>query len=119
MVTKNLVAWQWSGYTRAHAARTNLVIHLVTAPMFVLGIVSAVALPWLGRPGLGALAFVIALGAFVAQGIGHRREHNAPEPFRSPLDVLARILVEQFVTFPRFVLSGGFTRAWRDSGRKS
>jgi hypothetical protein len=47
------------------------------------------------------------------QGRGHRLEKNAPVPFRGPLDVLARIFVEQWVTFPRFVLSGGFARAWR------
>lgn len=36
-------------------------------------------------------------------------------PFRSPFDVLARLVVEPWVTFPRFVLSGGFVRAWREA----
>jgi hypothetical protein len=36
-----------------------------------------------------------------------------PVPFRGPLDVLVRIFAEQFVTFPRFVLTGGLARAWR------
>jgi hypothetical protein len=60
---------------------------------------------------------LLPLVAFVLQAVGHKREANAPEPFRSPLDVLARILVEQFITFPRFVLSGGFARAWRSAAQ--
>ena len=37
----------------------------------------------------------------------------APIPFRGPIDVGSRIFVEQWVTFPRFVLSGGLAQAWR------
>jgi hypothetical protein len=36
-------------------------------------------------------------------------------PFEGPLDVLSRIVLEQWITFPRFVLSGSFARAWRDA----
>lgn len=47
------------------------------------------------------------------QGRGHRLESTAPVPFAGPFDVISRIFVEQLVTFPRFVLSGEFVRAWR------
>ena len=50
---------------------------------------------------------------FAAHGIGHKREADPPDPFRSPLDIVARLVVEQLVTFPRFVLTGEFARAWR------
>ncbi|MFY0580939.1 hypothetical protein ACN28S_47860 [Cystobacter fuscus] len=61
-----------------------------------------------------ALPGVVAMvGAMAAQGRGHRMESVAPVPFRGPWDVLARIFAEQWVTFPRFVLSGGFARARR------
>jgi hypothetical protein len=47
----------------------------------------------------------------------HRFEPEPPAPFRSRLDFAARLFSEQWVTFPRFVLSGGFARAWRAAGR--
>lgn len=46
------------------------------------------------------------------QGRGHWTEAGRPAPFRSPLDAVLRILVEQWVTFPRFILTGGFSRSW-------
>jgi hypothetical protein len=53
------------------------------------------------------------VGAVALQGRGHRLEGVAPIPFRGPIDVVSRIFVEQWVTFPRYVLSGGLARAWR------
>ena len=53
--------------------------------------------------------------AVAAQGRGHGREAVRPVPFRGAADVAVRIVVEQWVTFPRFVLSGGFARAWTAS----
>jgi phage terminase small subunit len=112
MITKNLVSWQWAGYSRAHRARRNLFLHAVTSPIFIASLVAIIGSPWLGatRAIGGAVGLIVAVAA---QAHGHRREENAPEPFRSPLDVVARLFVEQLVTFPRFVLSGGFVRAWR------
>jgi len=109
LITPNLVSFQWNGYRRAHGARLNLLIHALTSPLFLGGFAT---LPFAPLVGLGLL-----LSAFVAQAVGHRTEQNPPEPFRSPLDVLARFFLEQFVTFPRFVLSGGFARAWRGQSR--
>jgi hypothetical protein len=42
-----------------------------------------------------------------------------PVPFAGPVDVVSRIFAEQLITFPRFVLSGQFARAWRESGTRS
>jgi hypothetical protein len=41
--------------------------------------------------------------------------------FRTPrrrgrADFASRFLAEQLITFPRFVLSGGFRQAWREAG---
>jgi hypothetical protein len=47
------------------------------------------------------------------QGRGHRQEQVPPEPFTSPANAISRLLLEQWVTFPRFVLSGGWLRALR------
>jgi Protein of unknown function (DUF962) len=111
---QGLLAWQWSTYPKAHRDRRNLVVHVVTEPLFVLG---TCAIPlalvfgtwWLAALGIGAMLAVMAL-----QGRAHKLEKTEPPAFRGPLDVLVRLLVEQWVTFPRYVLSGEFARAWRN-----
>jgi hypothetical protein len=32
-----LLRWQWQGYERYHGSRTNLLIHIVVVPVFLLG----------------------------------------------------------------------------------
>ncbi|WP_257456928.1 terminase [Archangium lipolyticum] len=110
--TDGLLSWQWRLYPDNHCDRRNLLVHALTVPLFQSGTVllatSPFTSPWMVLP--GALAVVSALAL---QGRGHRLESEAPVPFRGPFDVVARLFVEQWVTFPRFVLSGGFARAWR------
>jgi hypothetical protein len=107
-----LLAWQWSLYPEGHRDRRNLAIHIATVPVFMLGTCLALAAPFAGwRAAVGGL-LAMAL-AMALQGRGHRLETTGPAPFRGPADVLARIFVEQWFTFPRYVLSGGFARAWR------
>ena len=55
-----------------------------------------------------ALAGMVA--SLVLEGRGHRREPETPTPFAGPIDFVSRFFVEQWITFPRFVLSGGWTR---------
>jgi acyl dehydratase len=74
------------------------------------GTVAVLAAPFVS----GWLALAGVAGMFVAmaaQGRGHGFEHTKPAPFRSRLDVVLRIFAEQWITFPRFVLSGGLSRA--------
>ena len=108
----HLLTWQWSLYPDGHRNRRNLLLHITTVPVFLAGTLLVLAAPlvslWTAPLGLVAMA-----GAMGAQGRGHRREETPPVPFAGPADVLARIFLEQWVTFPRFVLSGGFARAWR------
>jgi len=107
----NLLAWQWEQYPSGHRDRLNLLIHAATMPLFGAGVLLAAAAPWLGPL---ALAGVLLLPlAMAMQGRGHRRESTPPAPFAGALDVISRIFAEQLVTFPRFVLSGEFARAWR------
>jgi hypothetical protein len=111
----SLLARQWSRYPPTHRDRRNLLTHALTAPIFQVGTVALVAAPfvngWLALVGLGAMAGVMAL-----QGRTHRLERMRPSPFRGPGDVVARFLAEQWVTFPRYVASGEFARAWREAG---
>jgi phage terminase small subunit len=111
-LTPNVVSWQWRVYPSAHRDRRNLIIHAVTVPLFTIGLILTAA--GLARFTLLSTVFGVALvlGAIVAQGRGHRFEREAPQPFRSTVDALLRLVVEQFVTFPRFVLRGGFAHAW-------
>jgi hypothetical protein len=112
----SFLAEQLSGYPRFHQARTNLLIHIVAVPVFDLAVVGAVASlatrSWIAAAG-GA---VVAVAAFAAEGRGHALEENPPIPFAGPGDVVKRIFAEQFITFPRFVLSGGWARAFREAG---
>jgi hypothetical protein len=107
-----LLAWQFAGYGENHQTRSNLLVHAATNPSFLAGTIAVVASPfvawWLAPTGLVAMMAVVAV-----QGRGHAREPAKPAPFLGPLDVVARLFLEQWVTFPRFVLSGGFRDAWR------
>jgi hypothetical protein len=109
----NLLSWQWALYARGHRRRATLAVHALTVPLFCAGGVVVVAAPFV-TPWL-AVAGVLAMGlAIAAQGRTHAREPAAPVPFSGPGDFVARIFFEQWITFPRFVLSGAFARAWRD-----
>lgn len=98
-----LLAWQWTMYPTGHTTRTNLLIHALTVPVFQLG-----TLVLLGGTALGGRVALVGVammaGAMAGQGRGHAR---------GPGDVLVRIMGEQWIAFPRFVWTGGFTHAWR------
>ena len=107
-----LIAWQWKLYPTNHLDRRNLVMHLVTVPLFWAATLTLLASPLLGL--VAALGSALTLVAVIAlQGRTHGLEVVKPVPFRGPFDVLLRIFAEQFFTFPRFVLTGGLARAWR------
>jgi hypothetical protein len=113
---KSLLAWQWEGYPRFHASRLNLAIHLVTVPLFQAGALLTLLAPITGHPLLslaGVFAMMIGIGL---QGRGHKRERNPAIPFSGPWNFVARIVLEQFINFPRFLLSGGVARAWAANG---
>jgi len=104
--------WQWEQYPKAYRDRRNLLIHAATVPLFAAGVLLIVAAPWLGLWALVGGAALLPL-VMSMQGRGHCLESAAPVPFAGPFDVMSRIFVEQLITFPRFVLSGEFVRAWR------
>lgn len=109
---QGLIRWQWEGYPQFHTDRRNLILHVLTVPLFLAGTVAVALSPLYRWLALGAVGNLLAVAL---QGRGHRLEPAPPLPFRGPFDVVARLFVEQWVTFPRFVLSGSFARAWRAS----
>lgn len=114
----SLLAWQWSNYPAGHRDRRNLLMHALTVPVFQVGTVAVLLSPfvdgWLAPAGLGAMLAAVAL-----QGRTHRLEQKAPIPFRGPGDVVARFLAEEWLTFPRYIATGGFARAWRESAPRT
>ncbi len=109
----NLLAWQWRHYADQHRHPTNLLLHLLAVPLFLLS--ALLLLIGLWRPGFVPLALgAIGLAAALAlQAHGHRLERQLPEPFAGKRDAVKRLLLEPCVTFPRFVCSGGWWRAGR------
>jgi hypothetical protein len=113
MSMPQLLRWQWEGYSRYHQSRFNLLLHIVLVPLFLVSNV-AVLVAFFQRSwlvGIGAL--VLMVFSVALQGRGHRKEPVPPESFTSPSNAVSRIFLEQWVTFPRFVLSGGWLRALR------
>lgn len=114
---KQLIAWQWSDYDLKHSNKFNFLIHIIAVPLFWLGTVQLINGLFVNEfarsfMGLGAIAV-----SFIFQGIGHKLEKENPAPFLSPFDFITRFITEQFVTFPRFVLSLKWTRLFRKSKR--
>ncbi len=113
--TESLAAWQWHLYPHNHTDRRNLTVHVFTTPLFWAGTLAVVTSFLTGL--WSALAGIVLMVAVVAiQGRTHALETTPPVPFRGPLDVLGRIFIEQWFTFPRYVLTGGFSKAWRAAG---
>lgn len=110
-----LAKWQWEGYPLYHRARINLLIHIALVPLFLAG--NVVLLVGIARASWPAAVAGLAAMAvsFAAQGIGHGRETNPSVPFAGPGNALARIFLEQWIAFPRFVISGGWLRAFRSA----
>ncbi len=113
-----LLQWQLSLYSGNHTTRANLVVHVVTVPWFWMGTLALVGSPVTGWPSAvgGLVAMVLAV---FLQGRTHAGEPTPPVPFRGPLDVVARIFAEQWITFPRYLFGGGFAKAWRASHVKA
>jgi 2-hydroxy-palmitic acid dioxygenase Mpo1-like protein len=111
---KDLLGWQWKLYRDNHTRRVTLVIHLVSAPLFIVGLLLLAGAALIWELGVVGLAFMVS--AVASQGWAHKMEPNKPVPFDGPLDFIARFVAEQIITFPRFLMSGELGRAWRRDG---
>jgi uncharacterized membrane protein YGL010W len=108
-----LLAWQWAGYARYHQSRVNLLMHIALVPLFLAGnvalVVGIIRASWI-EAGVGIALMALSM---ILQGRGHGAEAVPPEPFSGPANAVSRIFLEQWITFPRFVLTGGWWRALR------
>ena len=60
---------------------------------------------------------VMCITSIAIQGRAHRRERVGTR-FSGPIDFARRLLIEQLVTFPRFVLSGRFGAMLKSDGAR-
>ena len=111
-----LILRQIDDYPRVHRARANLAIHAFAVPLFWLGLAllgRGLAVPSGRNLAAAAAAFAASIGL---QGLGHGLEREQAQPFSGALNFLVRLTTESLVVVPRYVLRGGFARAWA-SGR--
>jgi hypothetical protein len=114
MIRPNLVQWQRDVYPEVHSLRSTLLVHAVTVPVFVAATFGFVAALFTLHPLAAALCVGIMAGAYGAEAVMHRREPRS-YAVEGAADGLSRLFVEHFVTFWRFVLDGGWARAYRDA----
>jgi len=119
VVRPNLLAWQWNDYVAKHRDRGNLLIHIVAVPLFQLATLVLVYAVVTRSVVLATSAVAAMVVALVLQGRGHRREPEAPTPFAGAADFVSRFVVEQWVTFPRLVLSGAWSQNLRRAPRSA
>ena len=116
MRMSELLRWQWEGYPRYHRGKFNLLLHVVAVPLFLLGNVGFIVALARGSWPVALVCLLAMVASVALQGRGHKLEAVPPEPFTSAGNAVARIFLEQWVTFPRFFLTGGWLNALRQSG---
>jgi hypothetical protein len=117
MMRPSLLRWQREGYPQFHQSRLNLWLHPPAVLTFVASSVAVVFAVFTGRWLLALAALAGVIVGFALQAVGHKREATPPIPFDGPVDLVSRIFVEQFVTFPWFALSGRWWAALREAKR--
>lgn len=121
MTFAELLDKQWSDYSERHRNKVNLLIHIVTVPLIWWAVIQSVGgliLILIGVGGLAMLVYAVILIAIAlfAQRHGNGMEEIKPAPFTNAKDFAMNAAAEQFVTFPRFVLSGGWLRNLQTAG---
>jgi hypothetical protein len=101
---------QWKDYADYHQHRTNLLLHIFAVPLFNLGSALLMFALYLASVALSLAALGCIAISMAAQSHGHKMETLPPTPFESPANAMSRLLLEQWVSFPRFVVSGGWRR---------
>ena len=114
MFFPELLSWAWKETLPVHRNVTNLIIHIVAVPLFVLGhvllIAGLIVNPWLLA--VGTLSIVVSLAT---QRYGHSLEHNQVHAFTGAGDFIRRLYAEQFCNFWRFLFSGQWYASFKSS----
>lgn len=118
MTIKETLEWQLNGYSKYHQSRLNLWIHIVAVPTFISATMSLVSALFRLDITSAIYAVLIMAVSFSVQGLGHSKEANPSVPFDGPTNAIVRIFLEQFVSFPRFFVSGGWYAALKKTYKK-
>lgn len=105
MSFRELLAWAWRETPPVHRNGSNLIIHLIAVPLFVVGhllLPAAIIFSWW----LAVLATSLIVASLTLQGVGHSLERQQVPPFTGPRDFVRRLYAEQFCNFWRFLFSG-------------
>ncbi len=106
---------QWADIGVIHSSRLNLIIHVFAVPTFIIGIVGLIY-SLVNLRIIEIVSFVLMMAvSLLVQSYGHSREKVRSAPFAGPMDALSRILIEQFINFPRFLMTGKWYAALRTS----
>lgn len=111
--TESLLKHQWNVYPRFHRSRANLLVHVVAVPVFLVANVGLVLALVRGEWVVAVVSAALMGASMFAQGRGHRMEVTPAEPFTGPLNALARLFAEQWIAFPRFLLTGRWLESLR------
>ncbi len=80
----------------------------LAVPIFMSATLVAVyALVGFSLPALAA-ATLCFLASLILKGRGRKLEATEPEPFEGGLYFILRLFAERWITFPRFVITGGW-----------
>jgi Protein of unknown function (DUF962) len=105
-----LLHWQWISYSKAHQNKVNLIIHVLAVPLFVVSMFGIAIAIFRFSLLLGVISLTAMILSLALQKKGHSFEENQPPTFTGIWDFLSRLLVEQYITFPRFLLTGSWSR---------
>lgn len=116
MTFPELVDQQWSGYADRHRDKTHLMLKIVAVPLVwiagiqIFGALLLMLVP--GVSGIGVLVWALALVAVSVflQVRGATLEAVPPRPFAFTKDTALWFAADDFVNFPRFVLTGEWLR---------
>ena len=117
MTFTETVEMQWNSYAERHRNKAHLMIKIVGVPLVWLMVIQAFGALLLmlmpGVSGFGTLlwALVLAGASLFAQYRGALMEAVKPRPFLMTKDYALWTAADQFVNFPRFVLTGDWLRS--------
>jgi hypothetical protein len=116
MTFPELVDQQWSDYAERHRDKTHLMLKIVAVPLVWLaaiqlfGALLLMLMP--GVSGIGPLVWalvMVAVSVFL-QVRGASMEADKARPFALTRDYALWLAADDFVNFPRFVLTGEWLR---------
>lgn len=108
-----LLQWQWNGYSDFHRSRRNLLIHIIVVPLFLVANANLIIQLIHHNYILATLSVLVMIFSLAMQGRGHKLESTPSIPFSSPFNAIGRLFLEQWINFPRFVLTGAWWCAWK------